>query len=388
MKRAITHLKLEAANGGKLAALDAVGEVYQAVVQRFVNHLIRQEVREPDKYGEIPGERAEVPGPPAPEWQVSERWRRCAWQQACGIVRSWFSNQRHTPPTLRPEHLCIQGNANVVVLERAATARTFDFWLRVSTLAKGHPVWLPLKLYRRGGVVVKSFPKLCTGVTLNRREGVWYATLVVEKPVQKPPAREVVGIDLGLVSFVTTSHKDHFGGLDERLKQRIERDSRQFQRKQKLNACLRRKGKPEVALDHPKTNATIRNLIGRALNQCLANFPPGATAAIERLNVKDMRMKSRLMNRRLRAAQIGFLRDRLKIKLDEGGIRYKSVQAAYSSQECPECGFTIEHNRPTQANFCCCWCGFSENADYVEYKSLLGLKIKLLNPSPMVATHV
>jgi putative transposase len=76
-----------------------------------------------------------------------------------------------------------------------------------------------------------------------------------------------------------------------------------------------------------------------------------------------MRFKSRQMNRRLRASQLGYLRDKLKFKLDERGIRYRSVQPAYSSQECSRCGFVHENNRRSQAAFECVNCGYTENAD-------------------------
>ena len=74
-------------------------------------------------------------------------------------------------------------------------------------------------------------------------------------------------------------------------------------------------------------------------------------------------MKSRQMNRALRAAQLGYIRDKLKFKLDERVIRYRSVQAAYSSQQCSQCGFTFPMNRRSQAEFRCLWCGLEANAD-------------------------
>ena len=53
----------------------------------------------------------------------------------------------------------------------------------------------------------------------------------------------------------------------------------------------------------------------------------------------------------------------LKLKLDEGGVWYRSAQPAYSSQQCSQCGFTIPMNRRSQAEFHCLWCGFEANAD-------------------------
>jgi transposase len=91
--------------------------------------------------------------------------------------------------------------------------------------------------------------------------------------------------------------------------------------------------------------------------------------ALERLSVKDMRAnakhspKSREMNRALRASQLGYARDKLKFKLDERGIRYRSVQPAYSSQQCCRCGFTFSMNRRSQDTFVCLWCGYTANAD-------------------------
>jgi IS605 OrfB family transposase len=95
----------------------------------------------------------------------------------------------------------------------------------------------------------------------------------------------------------------------------------------------------------------------------LDELPQGSKVALERLTVKDMRFKSRQMNRALRASQLGYTRDKLKFKLDERGIRYRSVQPAYSSLQCSHCGFTFPMNRRSQAEFHCLWCGFEANAD-------------------------
>jgi putative transposase len=126
---------------------------------------------------------------------------------------------------------------------------------------------------------------------------------------------------------------------------------------------LKRKGKPPVDLRDHRAEAFARNEIGRSLNRMLDELPEGSGVALERLSVKDMRFKSREMNRALRAAQLGYVRDKLKFKLDERGIRYRSVQPAYSSQQCSRCGFVSSLNRRSQAAFVCLWCGYEANAD-------------------------
>jgi len=170
-------------------------------------------------------------------------------------------------------------------------------------------------------------------------------------------------VDIGMASMVSTSEGQRYGQVSAELRRRVERSAQPRRRKQKLNACLKRKHRPLVSLSDPGTEAFARNEIGRALNQMLDNLPIGANVALERLAVKDMRMKSRQMNRALRASQLGYVRDRLKFKLDERGIRCRSVQAAYSSQQCSQCGFSFPMNRRTQAEFHCLWCGYQANAD-------------------------
>jgi transposase len=161
-----------------------------------------------------------------------------------------------------------------------------------------------------------------------------------------------------MVSIVATSEGQRYGQVSAELCHRVERANVKRRRKQKLNACLKRKNHPTVSLNDDKVEAFARNEIGRTLNQMLDDLPEGTKVALERLTVKDMRFKSRQMNRALRASQLGYVRDKLKFKLDERAIRYRAVQPAYSSQQCSQCGFTFPMNRRSQAQFRCLWCGF------------------------------
>jgi putative transposase len=172
-----------------------------------------------------------------------------------------------------------------------------------------------------------------------------------------------VGVDIGMTAIATTATGAQYGQVSDKLAQRVEKKAARFARKQKLNACLKSKGLPTVSLADHKAEAFARNEIGRALNELLADLPTGTPVALERLNVKDMRFKSRLMNRRLRASQLGYIKDKLRFKLDECGIRYRSVQPAYTSQQCSRCGFVSELNRKTQTKFICQHCGFACHAD-------------------------
>jgi len=277
-----------------------------------------------------------------------------------GVCGFYFLHARRDERSLH--NVCIQANTNGVVIEPSRSPH-FDYWLRISTLEAGHPVRIPILLYERAKETLTQFPKLCSGVRLNRRDGEWYATFVVERKGPKAKASQVVGVDIGMAAMVSTSEGQPYGQVSAEVRRRVERSSQKRRRKQKLNACLKRKNQPVVNLSDQRPAAFARNEIGRALNQMLDELPEGTNVALERLSVKDMRMKPRQMNRALRASPLGYVRDKLKFKLDEAGFRYRSVQPAFSSQHCSQCGFTLPMNRRSQTVFRCLWCGFVANAD-------------------------
>ncbi|SRR6266851_9651958 len=186
--RAITHIPLTDGNRGKLAALDAVWTEYRELCQRYVTYFCAEEP--PDPHAEFIFESV-----------LSARWQRVAVQQGAGLAQSWRTQrtealavyqdqwthyqqlsaeeqaQRQLPtwtewaiPTLKA--VCIQANANVVLqvaddyaplgLE-AAEQGQYDFWLRVSTLDKGQPVYLPVKLadYHRQALIERDTQQQC-----------------------------------------------------------------------------------------------------------------------------------------------------------------------------------------------------------------------------------
>lgn len=166
-----------------------------------------------------------------------------------------------------------------------------------------------------------------------------------------------------MAAIATTSTGAPYGQVSDELARRVAKKATRFARKQKLKACLKQKGLPTVGLDDHKAEAFARHEVGRALNELVDDLPIGAPVALERLNGKARRFKSRQMNRRLRASQLGYIKDKLRFKLDERGIRSRSVQPAYTSQQCSRCGFVSDLNRKSQAEFVCQHCGFAGHAD-------------------------
>jgi hypothetical protein len=384
LTRAVTHIRLEAANAGKLTALDALAQVYLPLCQQYVTLFCSEE--RPNKV------RAPLFATP-----LSERWHRVAIQQAAGIAQSWRTNraqayqdyaddlldyhEQETEGTLDTEakepawkewniptlrQTCIQANANVVALE-ASQDSTFDYWVKISTLEFRKQLLLPVKLaaYHREALKDKT---INTSVTLNKRGDGWWLTLSYDKviPVHTAPSAPVVGVDVGIANFVTTSDGKHYGTFHGNLRERQKRDREKRRRKAKLRKCLEKKGVKKLPSTSSKSGQRlarhVRQSINRAVNQCFKEHQ-GYQFAYEHLSVATMKYKARAMNAYLYASNLGHIPRQIAWNSAKRGVAAIKVKSAYTSQECSVCHNVDRANRPNQQTFCCVVCGYSTHAD-------------------------
>jgi len=375
--RAVTHIRLEAANTGKLTALDDLAQVYLALCQQYVTLFCTEEP--PDKFRAA-----------CFTTSLSERWQRVAIQQAAGIAQSWRTNraqayqdyaddlldyhEQETESTLDAgaqepawrewhipvlRHTCIQANANVAVLEPAQDS-TFDYWLTISTLEFRKQLLIPVKLaaYHRKALAGKT---INTSVTLNKRGNGWWLTLSYDEviPIQTEPSAPVVGVDVGIANFVTTSTGKHYGTFHGKLRERQKRDREKRRRKAKLRTCLEKKGVKTLPSTSSRTGQRlarhVRQEINRAVNQCFAEHPD-AQFAYEHLSVASMKFKARAMNAYMHASNLAHIPEQIAWNATKRGRAATRVKSAYSSQECSVCHYTDRTNRPDQQTFCCVVC--------------------------------
>lgn len=389
---AVTPIRLIEANPGKLDALDHLVAEYMVLSQQYVTLFCTE--AEPNKYAE-----------PVFETMLSQRWHRVAIQQAAGIATSWRTNRqaaydvyreqvaddaqaqakaqdsgvaldpkRQAPqwkewnlPKLRVP--CIQANANVVVVEKSEDT-TFDYWLRISTLDKGHPLRVPVKLapYHQKTLQGRT---LNTSITLHKRNGAWWLTLSFDEdvPLQTEPSAPLVGVDVGMAHFVTTSTGKQYGSFQGKLARRHKRDREKRRRKARLRACLEKKGVPKQKL--PSTSSATGQRLGRHVKQeinravnLMIKEHPGARIIYEDLSVASMHFKARSMNAYLSASHLAHIPKQIAWATAKRGVAAHTVKAAYSSQECHRCHYPDRANRPDQATFACLVCHHCDHADH------------------------
>ncbi len=374
LTRAVTRLRLCDANHTKIRSLDSLAAEYLRLCQVYITYFCTE--AEPDKYA-------------APRFlsPLSQRWQRVAIQHAAGMAQSWRSNYAAAyqdyldrlseyqeepegePPVWKEwktpilKKTVIQANANVALLQPSEDS-SFDYWLRLSTLEKGQPVLLPVKLaaYHRQVLAGKT---LNTSTTLTRKQDGWWLTLSYEEAIsiQTPKDAPVIGVDVGIANFITTSTGKQYGTFNGKLAERHKRDRAKRRRKAKLRACLKKKGTKRLpSTQNKKLARHVRQEINRAVNQLYAEHPD-VQFAYEHLHVAGMKFKARRMNAYLYASNLAHIPAQLAGGAAKRGIRAHKVKSAYSSQACHRCHHAARQNRPNQQTFCCVVCGHTNHAD-------------------------
>ena len=209
---------------------------------------------------------------------------------------------------------------------------------------------------------------LNSSVQLNKRDSGWWLTISYDELVtlQTKPEAPVIGIDVGIANFVTTSDGRHYGTFHGKLRERQKRDREKRRRKAKLRACLKKKGVEKLPSTRSRSGQRlirhVKQEINRAVNECFAEHP-AAQIAYEHLSVATMKRKARAMNAYMRASNLAHIPKQIAWGASKRGVQATKVKSAYSSQECSICHFVDRANRPNQHTFCCQVCGCMMHAD-------------------------
>ena len=250
-------------------------------------------------------------------------------------------------------------DSRLASLEMSKNAHHVEFWLKLSTLDKGNPVYIPLKnnpyykkLLETGEKV--DFTQICL-----RDKKLTVSPILAHDKAPLRTNEEELGLDFGLVTMFTTSTGERHGIKtftklkiwDELLLAR----TRELQKEgKKLSSD------PYYKALQSKIKSFFKNEIGRILNK-LAN-KKYAVFVVEKLDFRYSNL-SKKMNRLLTRTYRKVIKDKF-VRLEEKyGITTIEVNAAYTSQECSNCGFVSKNNRKSQSEFACKCCNYKINAD-------------------------
>lgn len=215
--------------------------------------------------------------------------------------------------------------------------------------------------------------------TIRRQAGGWYACLSCEveaKPLE--PTGEVVGIDLGLEHWITTSDGEHIApakhlrAAEKRLKRAQRRVSRRQGGKGKPSSKRRKKAIRQLARAHERVANQRRDTAHKAARALVERYD---LIAVEALNIQGM-VRNHHLAKSISDAAWGSLLTILASKAEGAGRQVVKVDPRNTSQRCAGCG-AIVPKRLKERRHHCPQCGLSLHRDVNAARNVLADALRL-----------
>jgi transposase len=201
-----------------------------------------------------------------------------------------------------------------------------------------------------------------------------------------PDTGVIEAIDKGYTEAFTNQDGETFGiGLGDQLTRASNWLNRKMKNRHRLHAyekslrdtdarkaaVIRKHNLGTQKLDARmrKAKVTAERIVNEGLNQFFRQKHPEVLVS-EDLTHQFRFKNGKKVNRRLSGWIKGVIAERVQFKALAAGCRHEIVNAAYSSQACPNCGFVDGSNRKGDV-FECLHCGHAAHADRVAAKNLL-----------------
>ena len=329
-------ISLDCANAKKREKIEDVVNEYKDAVNYFLDFMASDNLYKIDE--EIVKNY---------ESALSYRYKQAAKRQAINIRKLWRKTKKKNSksPTFGGSLVLDKRH---IQIEKANNTTEFDYWLKISTLDKQHPIYIPFKSYEYANMYFDNW-NLVNGGRLQKENAKWYLILTFEteetqnKQILKNKTK---AIDIGYRKLIATSDREILGDNIKRLTEKA------ANRKQGSKKWKRTKTEIKYY-----TNRMVKELFELPFN----------TLVIEDLkNLKQNKHGkwSKKVNRRFNLWLYSHLIQRIKELGEQRGVRVVPVEAAYTSQRCPECGYIAKSNRKGEI-FTCQECGYKDDADFV-----------------------
>ena len=247
----------------------------------------------------------------------------------------------------------------VATFEVSQNATHFDYFLKLSTLEKGKPIYLPLKRNPYlDDCLTKGVRKPFVQLRLDDKKCVISAIVEYDKaPLRSSDSS--LGLDFGMVSMFTTSDGEQHG-LTSFTKLKIWDEELIALTKELQEQGVKFKSNARYVQLQNRIKSYFKNEICRILNK-LAKKNVGVFV-VEQLDFRASGL-SRSMNRLIGRTYRSFVKAKLARLEEQFGIQIVSVNPAYTSQECSRCHYVSKSNRKSQKQFICEHCHLHCNAD-------------------------
>ena len=278
------------------------------------------------------------------------------WATQAEIDQYWsiLSDKGGKPPCARSS-LPMRLSEMTCTLADPKKAKSVDLWLSVSSLTKRKTIVLPLIR----NPYVSDINQVSKGVLARKtKKGRWRFEVVEKKDWELPPSpqphQEKIGVDVGLNVLATTSNGEFFGaGFKPKF-------DRLYQKVKSIRANRQRQGLLENSKRLDRLESRLSSSVKTETNHIanvLVRRHPDTVFVLEDLDLRGCRGQKRFAYRALQKA----------LSLKAPIIK---INPAYTSQECPSCGYISRKNR-AGTKFQCHSCGRKAHADWVGARNIL-----------------
>ncbi len=270
--------------------------------------------------------------------------------RAISKVAETYKRDKSVKPTFRPESAMIYD-------PRIMSFKGLEY---VSLVTIDGRILVPMIL----GTYQKARVDAVRGqADLIYRNGVFYLYLTLNVPDSDPiNPSGLIGVDLGIINIAVDSDGTVYSG-------------------DAVNHTREKHGELRAALQSVGTKSAKRHLkrlsgktarFCRDVNHRISKIlvtkakDTGHGIALENLkSIRNRRTVSKAQRGRLNSWGFFQLRKFIEYKARLLGVPMTLVNPAYTSQTCPNCGYTHASNRPDRNSFVCGSCGFTGPADHI-----------------------
>ncbi len=202
------------------------------------------------------------------------------------------------------------------------------------------------------------------GIIIKRKVDSWEAHIITDGKYKIKSGNNIIGIDMGVLSFITTSENEKF---DNPLYMNKSLEKLQILHRQISKTKKGSRNRKKICLKLQKVWEHIDNQKKDYFHKISTKLVNGSKfIAVEKLNIKSMtsNKKNRYYNHRnILDSSWGVFLQMLKFKAENTGIKYVEVNPMNTSKECSCCGRLQE--MPTNIRiYYCNGCGLIIDRDY------------------------
>jgi putative transposase len=202
------------------------------------------------------------------------------------------------------------------------------------------------------------------GIIIKRKVDSWEAHVITDGKYTIKSGKQVIGIDMGVISFITTSENEKF---DNPLYMNKSLEKLQILHRQISKTKKGSRNRKKICLKLQKVWEKIDNQKKDYFHKVSTKLVNNSKfIAVEKLNIKSMssnKKNKHYNHRNILDSSWGMFLQMLKFKAENTGIKYVEVNPMNTSKECSCCGKL--QDMPTMIRiYSCSGCGLIIDRDY------------------------